>query len=117
MVRQFRTRRGTACTEVFNPAQEDPTNRRSLLTLGKDRNMATSTDRRVSGVSERRRYHRGGRRREDLPSRAGPPARVNDVASERATPSGAKRQSSLEWTDFLTQEVDAVLDALKQLRP
>jgi hypothetical protein len=78
--------------------------------------MATNTERRVSGVSERRRYHRGGRRREDLPDDATPPARVNDVAAALATRSHSKSQSSPAWTDSVTRDVDAVLSALQRLR-
>jgi hypothetical protein len=108
---------GGACTEVCNPAQDDPPNRRSLLMLWKERVMATSTERRVSGVSERRHYHRGGRRREDRPDEAAPPARVHDVAAALATGSGAETQSSPAWTDSLTRDIDAVLSALQRLRP
>jgi hypothetical protein len=79
--------------------------------------MATSAERRVSGVSERRRHHRGGRRLEDLQYEADPHARVKDVASDLAKASGSERRSSVEWTDFITREVEAVLRALKLLRP
>ena len=78
--------------------------------------MTASTERRVSGVSQRRRYHRGGRRLEDRQHDADPQSRVKDVASDANT-SSFESQSSLEWTDFLTLEVEAVLDALKRLRP
>jgi hypothetical protein len=79
--------------------------------------MATRIERRVSGVSERRRYYRGGRRLEDLPDDADRPARVNDLAAARATLLRAERQSTLAWTDVLTGDVDAVLSALHRLRP
>ena len=78
--------------------------------------MATRAERRVSGVSERRRYYRSGRRLEDLPY-ADPQARVNDVASELAKTAGSESHSSLEWAGCITQEVEAVLSALKRLRP
>ncbi len=76
-----------------------------------------ATNRRVSGVSERRRYYRGGRRRDDLPYRADLQARVNDFASELAKTAGFESHSSLEWADFITQKVEAVLSALKRLGP
>jgi hypothetical protein len=80
--------------------------------------MATSIERRVSGVSERRRYRRGsGRRLGDRVDQTDPQARVNDVASELAKTAGFVSHSSLEWADCITQEVDAVLSALKRLRP
>jgi hypothetical protein len=78
--------------------------------------MATSTERRVSGVAERRHYHRGGRRREDRPDEATPPAGVNDVAAARATRSRAETQSGPAWTDSLTRDIDAVISALQRLR-
>ena len=77
---------------------------------------ATSIERRVSGASERRRYYRGGRRLEDLPSDADPQARVNDVASELAKRSNSESQSSHEWTDEITREVEAALHALRRRR-
>jgi hypothetical protein len=79
--------------------------------------MVTSAERRVSGVSERRRYYRGGRRLEDLPYDADPQARVNDFASELAKTAGFVSHSSLEWADCITREVGAVLSALKRLWP
>jgi hypothetical protein len=85
--------------------------------LWKERVMAASTERRVSGVSERRRHHRGGRRRDDRSAEATPPTRVNDVAAALATRSRAETQSSPAWTDSLTRNVDAVLSALQRLRP
>ena len=79
--------------------------------------MATRAERRVSGVSERRRYYRGGRRREDLPYDVDPHARVNDVVSELARLASSESQSSHEWADCITREVEAVLSALKRLWP
>ena len=81
-----------------------------------DRIIATSAERRVSGVSERRRYYRGGRRLEDR-SYTDPQARLHDVASEFARLASSESQSSHEWADCITREVDAVLSALKRLRP
>jgi hypothetical protein len=78
--------------------------------------MATSIERRVSGVSERRRYRRGGRRREDRHYNAPRQARVTD-ASELANIFGFESEFSLEWADFFTREVEATLSALKRLRP
>jgi len=76
--------------------------------------MATRAERRVSGVSERRRYYRGGRRLEDR-SYADPQARMNDVVSELARLASSESQSSHEWADCITREVEAVLSALKRL--
>ena len=76
-----------------------------------------ATNRRVSGVSERRRYYRGGRRLDDLPYDADPQARVNDFASELATTAGFESHARLEWADGITQGVEAVLSALKRLWP
>jgi hypothetical protein len=79
--------------------------------------MATRAERRVSGVSERRRYYRGGRRLQDLPYGADVQARVKDFASELAKTAGFESHSSLEWADCITQEVEAVLSVLKRLWP
>jgi hypothetical protein len=79
--------------------------------------MATRVERRVSSVFERRRYRRGGRRREDLQDEESLQARVNDVASELAHTSGFENESSVEWADFTARDVEAALSALKQLQP
>jgi hypothetical protein len=79
--------------------------------------MAASTERRMSGVSERRRYWRGGRRLVDRQYYADPLVRVNDAASERSNTSASEPQSLLAWSDFLTREVEALLNELKRLRP
>ena len=42
---------------------------------------------------------------------------VHRFASELAKTAGFESHSSLEWADCITQEVDAVLSALKRLRP
>jgi hypothetical protein len=79
--------------------------------------MTASAERRVSGVFDRRRYHRGGRRLEDRRYDAYPQVHVKDVADELSSESASESQATLEWTDFLTVEVEAVLDALKRVRP
>jgi hypothetical protein len=73
-----KTRRYAAFTKVFSPAQNERSTPTSLSTLGRTALWRHALSGGCPGVSERRRYYRGGRRLEDRPDDADPQARVNE---------------------------------------